>query len=169
MLALAGAVLWAVLLPLAAWAVQEDAALAWRGLGLLVYRFAAAVCHQLPERSFSLGAVQLPVCARCTGLYWGAAAMVLMATGALRSGLATPRGRSRDGSFWWVVGASPIRLLALAALPTAITLVYEWLTGQDPGNWVRAAAGGPLGAAVMSALVNEAAAGDVAPRGAKVN
>ena len=32
----------------------------------------AAVCHRLPERSFFWGGRQMPLCARCTGLYTGA-------------------------------------------------------------------------------------------------
>jgi len=31
-----------------------------------------AICHQIPERSFHLGGHQLPLCARCTGIYMGA-------------------------------------------------------------------------------------------------
>ena len=31
----------------------------------------AAVCHRLPERSFFWGGRQMPLCARCTGLYTG--------------------------------------------------------------------------------------------------
>src|SRR5262245_32312506 len=43
----------------------------------LIYLAGSVVCHQRPERSFHLAAVQLPVCARCTGLYLGGAAGVL--------------------------------------------------------------------------------------------
>ena len=31
-----------------------------------------AVCHRIPERSFFIGGVQLPLCARCSGTYLGA-------------------------------------------------------------------------------------------------
>jgi uncharacterized membrane protein len=31
-----------------------------------------AVCHQLPTHSLFCGSEQIPWCARCTGLYWGA-------------------------------------------------------------------------------------------------
>jgi uncharacterized membrane protein len=31
-----------------------------------------AVCHRIPERSFHIGNYQLPLCARCTGMYLGA-------------------------------------------------------------------------------------------------
>lgn len=32
---------------------------------------AAAGCHQMPERSFFIGGYQMPVCARCTGVFLG--------------------------------------------------------------------------------------------------
>jgi hypothetical protein len=47
-------------------------------------------------------------------------------------------------------------VLVVAILPTIVTLVYEWITGDTPSNAVRAVAGAPLGAAaafvVMSAV-----------------
>jgi uncharacterized membrane protein len=33
-----------------------------------------AICHQIPERSFHIHGQQLPLCARCTGIYMGALA-----------------------------------------------------------------------------------------------
>jgi hypothetical protein len=38
--------------------------------------------------------------------------------------------------------------MALALLPTAATLVWEWTTGVVPSNGVRALAGFPIGVAV---------------------
>jgi hypothetical protein len=38
--------------------------------------------------------------------------------------------------------------LLVAVVPTAATLVYEWTTGQTPANWIRAAAGVPIGVVV---------------------
>jgi len=95
-----------------------------------VYAVGGAVCHQLPARSFHLLGAQLPVCARCTGIYLGAAAAAPVTAGA--------RGERRHNRL----------ILALAVLPSAATLVYEWTTGVAPGNWTRFAAGLPIGAAV---------------------
>ncbi len=47
-----------------------------------------------------------------------------------------------------------LRRLVLAALvPTAATLVWEWMTGVPSSNIVRAVAGVPLGAVVMWVLM----------------
>ena len=45
-------------------------------------------------------------------------------------------------------------LLVAAALPTAVTLIYEWTTGDTPSNAIRALAGAPLGAAVAFLVVD---------------
>ncbi len=37
----------------------------------ILYRGLAAVCHQIPERSFHLHGFALGVCSRCTGIYAG--------------------------------------------------------------------------------------------------
>lgn len=46
-------------------------------LGLALQRGFALVCHQQPERSFFLFGGSLAVCARCLGIYLGAAAGLL--------------------------------------------------------------------------------------------
>ena len=38
----------------------------------LLQRMGSAVCHQMAERSFILEGMQMPFCARCTGIYTGA-------------------------------------------------------------------------------------------------
>jgi hypothetical protein len=108
------------------------------------------VCHQRPERSFSLFGAQLPVCARCTGIYAGAALTAVVAWSwgnvSVRRPVLHPgwsMSAVADG-----LPADARRILLLSAAPTAATLLYEWTTGQTPGPWLRAASGAPLGAAV---------------------
>ena len=99
----------------------------------VVYAIGSVVCHQRPERSFHLWLTQLPVCARCTGIYVGAAC-------------ATFVGRTV---------ARPIKVLALASIPAASTLVYEWTTGYASSNGIRFATGLVLGAVVMAIVLGE--------------
>ena len=42
-------------------------------LTAMVQIVGSRVCHQRPERSFHTSGVRWPVCARCSGLYFGAA------------------------------------------------------------------------------------------------
>jgi uncharacterized membrane protein len=105
-------------------------------LSAAVYHIGSLVCHQLPERSFYFWGAQMPVCARCAGLYLGAAVTALAA---MRIG---PPFQQR-------VWDRARQLVFIGALPTALTLIYEWMSGNMPGHWIRAAAGFPLGAIVM--------------------
>jgi len=102
---------------------------------IAVYAAGRLVCHQLPARSFELWMTPLPVCARCTGIYVGAAVTAL----GLRGRLVTTR-------------RNPKAVLLAALVPTAVTLVFEWTTGAMPPHWVRALAGVPIGAAVAWAI-----------------
>jgi uncharacterized membrane protein len=63
-----------------------------------------AVCHRISERSFHIGTLQLPLCARCTGMYLGA--MVGLAYQALR-------GRKRSQIPHWSV-LIPLALFVVA-------------------------------------------------------
>lgn len=65
---LVGVVLLAPLLKAAGWAVAAR----------VVYQCFHAICHQMPERSFHIAGFPLAVCARCTGLYAGGAAGLLL-------------------------------------------------------------------------------------------
>ncbi len=127
----------------ASWMLSLLGATALAGLahpGLAAYLFSSTVfltgsllCHQRPERSFHWWGAQVPVCARCFGIYLGAAlsAVAIAVTGA---SVRHPR---------------DAKTFVLAALtPTALTLVYEWTTGNMPGHWVRAGSGVLLGALV---------------------
>jgi uncharacterized membrane protein len=99
--------------------------------GAMVYEGAGLVCHQRPERSFHVAAVQLPVCGRCFGLY------VSAAFGVVIGWFASRRISNRD-----------IRLtLLVAAIPTALTLSLEFIGLIHPTNVVRAVSALPLGGA----------------------
>ena len=103
----------------------------------IAYAAGSLLCHQLAERSFHLQSFQLPVCARCFGLYAGGAvgAFALAAGGAADGGWRLVRGRR-----WTITG--------IAALPTLVTVGLEWGAGWPISNMTRAIAGAPLGAVV---------------------
>ena len=100
-------------------------------LSALAYALGSFICHQQPERSFHLGAAQLPVCARCVGLYAGVAL-----------GAFAPLKLSRYRT-----------ILAAAAVPTALTWGIEVLGLASPSNAARAIAALPLGAAVAVVVI----------------
>ena len=114
--------------------------------GAVVYGIGSFICHQIPERSFHLAGFQLPVCARCLGIYVGAsagAAFVWM----------------RAISMQPFVPPTPLvvrRIVVAAAIPTLVTVALELGGLWYPSNVTRAVAGFPLGVVValvvMSAL-----------------
>lgn len=130
---LAGSLLWLAAIlaaPHALHAAPRDPARLAAGA---VYLAGRVVCHQRPERSFVSAGHPLPVCARCTGVYAGAPLACLFA-------LLAPAGRLRRGWAW----TGTRRGVLIAALPAAVSVLVEWITGwTDPG--VRAATGAVLG------------------------
>lgn len=123
------ATIWALVL-VATPLVAARAARGWTPWGvLLVYQLGALICHQRPERSFHLAGVQMPVCARCFGLYAAGAAGLLVAW--------TLRGTwTRDH----VRG-----LLAVSAIPIAVSVALEWAGAITTTNLFRTMTGWPLG------------------------
>ena len=126
------AVAWAILILAAPWlgAAGSGGGAAWLSAGS--YWFGSLVCHQRPERSFHLAGAQLPVCARCTGLYVAGALGVLV-------------------GWWGVLSRRPIEFrswrlpLVLAALPTMVTVAVEWWWPRATSDALRAAAAAPAG------------------------
>ncbi|MGE0866231.1 MAG: DUF2085 domain-containing protein [Vicinamibacterales bacterium] len=98
------------------------------------YSAGAVVCHQLPERSFALAGRQLPVCARCSGLYLGVA-LGLLGWFLVRRLLPVPLAGSRR----LLAG------LAIAAVPTTVSWVTGVLGIWDGTNVIRAVLALPLG------------------------
>jgi len=96
----------------------------------LTYLFGGTICHQRAERSFHLAGAQLPVCARCFGLYAGFA--MALAIGRLR----------------WMDRATLRRAVTIAAVPTVATWLLEVIGLWLPSNATRCLAGVPLGAAI---------------------
>ena len=105
-------------------------------LGLAVYRGFAIVCHQQPERSFWIFGAEMAICARCLGIYLGAAAGLLFGT-------------SRRIAF---------RLLIVAAALNLLDVVTEFAALH--GNWVaiRFVLGLVLGAAAALMISSSMAA-----------
>ena len=87
------------------------------------------ICHQRADRSFFVRGRQMPVCARCTGLYAGGTLAVPMALAAA-SAMASRRAR---------------RIALVAALPTAVTWSLEFAGLMPFSNAIRFAAALPLG------------------------
>lgn len=123
-------------------------ALAPLPLATAMYTAGAVICHQIPERSFHLAGFQFPVCARCLGVYAGAAvgasihALGVLIASSARWRILSPRAARR--------------VFLVSALPTLLTIGLEW-GGVWPGtNVVRAMAGLALGVGgalvVMSAV-----------------
>jgi uncharacterized membrane protein len=133
------AIAWPALLGATVWERASGSHPAWTSF---VYAVSSRICHQIPSRSFHTDNVQWPVCARCSGLYLAAPIGALAALT-----VAGRRGSSRNAVGWLVV----------AAVPTAITLVIQWLGIGQPSNLIRFVAALPLGTAVAWVLVRTAA------------
>jgi uncharacterized membrane protein len=142
----AAALLWPTLLAVSVWQQTDGRTPVWTRV---VYLAGAGICHQRPERTFDTAGVEWPVCGRCSGLYLAAPLGALLAVGALA--------RRR-------LPRQPVRWLALASVPTALTLGLEWFSLGHVTNVGRFVAALPLGAMVAFVVV-QAAAGRRGPIG----
>jgi len=99
-----------------------------RVCALATYAAGSFVCHQIPARSFHLAGQPFAVCGRCTGLYMSA----------LAGGLAAL-------VMWRRLPIADRWLLAMAAVPTALSWTLEHAGLAAQSNVLRAAAALPLG------------------------
>ena len=115
----------------------------------LIFAAGGLICHQRPERSFFLDGHQLPVCARCTGLYLSGAVGIV-------GWLVVKLGRR------W--RSLPIdarlakRVALISVLPTAVSLATGALGWWDGSNVTRAMLAFPLGAsagAIVAAVATK--------------
>lgn len=103
----------------------------------IIFAAGGLICHQRPERSFFLDGHQFPVCARCTGLYLSGAAGI--------AGWLALKMARRWASIPFDPGLAK-RLLVIAAIPTAVSLVTGVLAIWDGSNVTRAMLAIPFGA-----------------------
>jgi len=115
------------------------------------YAVGSMICHQLPERSFFLDGRQLPVCARCTGLYVSGAAGFL-------GWVAVKLARGERG--FAVSPRAALAIVAGAAMPTAISYLTGVAGVWDGSNLTRAVLAVPLGV-VAGAVVAAVATKDL--------
>jgi uncharacterized membrane protein len=122
--------------------------------GAVMYASGSVICHQRPERSFYRGGAQLPVCARCLGLYGGAAVGVVAWIGyaGLRR-VALPRAQA-------FAARHLVPTLMITSAPTIVTVISAASGWWDPDNALRAASALPLGGAIAAAIA-AVAAGDL--------
>jgi uncharacterized membrane protein len=147
----------------------------------VTYLFGALICHQLPDRSFHVDGAQLPVCARCLGIYAGTALLTVsrlvrgseseplttrhrapafarsrrFATRQASTGLSVRQGGpTRRGSPQRAARRrlTPRLILIVGVVPTVVTVGFETAGVWSPSNLVRAFAGVALGAAVASVV-----------------
>ncbi len=135
--ALAG--LWFVLLLVSPYLVSHAGPILRNAAGL-VYVAGRIVCHQRADRSFHAWGVQLPVCARCLGIYgaaWAGSLFAGVVLGARRSRGPAGAGAAPPPDWAW--------RLAVGALPTAASVALEIAGIWRQSPVVRCIAAVPLG------------------------
>lgn len=95
-----------------------------------------AICHQIPSHSFHLGGRQLPLCARCTGIYLAAFGTFL--------GLATQRRRAGHMPPPTVMALllGFVAVMAFDGTNSYVASFFPWWPHlYEPRNWLRLTTG----------------------------
>jgi len=135
-------VAWLAAILIAPLAILSDRpVLAAGAVGL--YAAGSRICHQRPDRCFRIHGRPMPVCARCSGLYAGAAFAAPLA-------------------LFWAARLSTRRArltAAAAALPTLVTWSLEMAGLAHPSNLARFVAALPLGCVAAWLVVSTMSGG----------
>jgi uncharacterized membrane protein len=105
-----------------------------------------AVCHRIDLRSFHLGERQLPLCARCTGMYLGAV------LGLVYQGLVSRKRAGMPSKGIIVAMAFFILAFAIDGLNSFLSLIPTAPHLYDPQNWLRLLTGMGMGLAIAIAI-----------------
>jgi uncharacterized membrane protein len=105
-----------------------------------------AVCHRIDERSFHIHGRQMPLCARCTGMYLGAM---------IGLGYQSITARKRTGLPPWRVIAF-LGLLVIAFGVDGVNSYFHLFPGfkglYEPQNWLRLLVGTGMGVGLSAIL-----------------
>ncbi len=104
-------------------------------------RMGSAVCHQMAERSFIFDGMQMPLCARCTGIYIGVFFAFCF--------LFLKKRMERGASF----SAKEAALTAFAVLPVGVDGVGSYLGFWQSSQFLRILTGSMVGAVVPGFLL----------------
>ncbi len=105
-----------------------------------------AVCHRIDVRSFHLGARQLPLCARCSGMYLGAV------LGFAYQAVFTPRRGGAPSKGVIVLLGGLVLAFALDGVNSFISLIPAAPHLYEPQNWTRLLTGTGMGLVIAVAL-----------------
>ena len=110
-------------------------------MNLFMERMGSAVCHQMAERSFIFEGMQMPLCARCTGIYIGAffAFCFFFLKKRIDNGKAFSIGQAA--------------LTGCAILPIGIDGVGSYLGFWESSQWMRVLSGSLAGVIVPGFLL----------------
>lgn len=106
-----------------------------------------AICHRISVRSFFVGEVQMPLCARCTGIYLGVVLGVvcMAALGRWRAGTMAP-------ARVMVAAVLFITVMGIDGVNSYLTLIPGLPHAYEPQNWLRLVTGLLTGIAVSGLM-----------------
>lgn len=120
-----------------------------------------AVCHRIDLRSFNLGERQMPLCARCTGMYLGAV------LGLVFQSLRRPRRAAPPSAGILVFLGVMVLAFAVDGINSFLSLIPVAPHLYEPQNWLRLITGTGMGLVIAVILYpgfNQAVWNDYDPR-----